>query len=63
MTPYDAGPVYSAGQVMHVPEDLKRDAEGYVLRSDGRRAALVHQYDRFEELIPFYQKMIRKLDL
>ena len=39
--------VYTAGLVAkRAPHDLKKDGEGYVLRSDGRRAALVHQFDR-----------------
>ena len=61
VAPYDAGPAYTAGQVMHVPEDLKRDAAGYVLRADGRRAALVHQYDRHPVLSRFYGTVVRDL--
>ncbi len=61
VAPYDAGPAYTAGQVMHVPEDLKRDAAGYVLRADGRRAALVHQYDRHPVLSRFYATVVRDL--
>ena len=64
ITPYDRGPVYTAGRVgSHFMSDLKRDADGYVLRSDGKRAALLHQYDRFPpELRAFYVNLQRRLN-
>ena len=63
ITPYDRGPVYTAGRVgSHFLSDLKRDADGYVLRSDGRRAALLHQYDRCVELLPFYANLQKRLN-
>ncbi|KAH8062047.1 hypothetical protein JL721_8766 [Aureococcus anophagefferens] len=63
ITPYDRGPVYTAGRVgSHFLSDLKRDADGYVLRSDGKRAALLHQYDRCVELLPFYANLQTRLN-
>ena len=63
ITPYDRGPVYTAGRVgSHFMSDLKRDADGYVLRSDGKRAALLHQYDRCVELLPFYANLQTRLN-
>ena len=64
ITPYDRGPVYTAGRVgSHFMSDLKRDADGYVLRSDGKRAALLHQYDRFPlELRAFYTNLQKRLN-
>ena len=47
---YDAGPVYTGGVAFkNFKADVVRDEDGFVLRSDGRRAALVHQYDRDDE--------------
>ena len=63
ITPYDRGPVYTAGRVgSHFLSDLKRDADGYVLRSDGKRASLLHQYDRCVELLPFYANLQKRLN-
>ncbi|KAJ1460926.1 hypothetical protein M885DRAFT_433049 [Pelagophyceae sp. CCMP2097] len=57
VAPYDAGPVYTAGVLAKLGVKIDRDAEGFVLRSDGHRAALVHQFNRFPELIDFVEAL------
>ncbi|KAJ1456016.1 hypothetical protein M885DRAFT_518410 [Pelagophyceae sp. CCMP2097] len=61
IAPYDAGPVYTAGVLKNRKVKIERDAEGFVLRSDGRRAALVHQYNRFVELENFVARLSAKV--
>jgi hypothetical protein len=43
------GPVNTIGWVA-VKSQVKRDADGFVLNADGRRSAVVHQYDRAPDI-------------
>jgi len=60
ITPWDAGPVANIASLRHRPAWAKRDREGYVLRRDGRRVALLHQYDRLDELKSFAYKLVAR---
>jgi len=43
------GPINTVGWI-GVTDNIKRDNEGFVLNNDGRRSAVVHQYDRDLEM-------------
>jgi len=61
VAPYDAGPVYTAGMALkQFPQDVAYDGDGYVLRRDGRRAALVHQFNRAGALIAFVDELVKR---
>ena len=50
------------GFLKHVPPaELRRDKAGFVLRRDGKRVALVHQYDRISALNSWLPKYVANL--
>jgi len=62
ITPWDAGPVATIGFLKHVPPaELRRDEAGFVLRRDGKRVAIVHQYDRISALNAWLPKYVKNL--